>query len=130
MEVRTEFLIGAAINGTVRTDIDTLSPAVVSTLTCLTDMGWGDEYSAPKGAMATFSVLTGLNFSLAAISMIINERCEPLSKRMFPYIRIPSPITGAIAVFSKVTVIRGISLLLCIPCSTGAALAFTCCAGC
>ena len=40
MEVRTEFLISAAINGTVRTDIDTLSPAVVSTLTCLTDMDW------------------------------------------------------------------------------------------
>lgn len=130
MEVCTEFLSDAAINGTVRTDIGTLSPAVVSTLTCPTDMGWGDEYSAPKGAMATFSVLSGLNFSLAAVSAVINERCEPLLKRMFSCIRIPSPITGAIAVFSKVTVVRGISLLLCTPCSTGAALAFTCCAGC
>ena len=83
MEVRTEFLIGAAVNGTVRKDIDSLSTAVDSTLTCLTDMGWGDEYSAPKGAMETFSVLTGLNFSLAAVSLVINERCKPTSKRMF-----------------------------------------------
>ena len=126
MEGHTEFFSGAAINGTISTDIGTLSPAVVSTLTCPTDVGWGDEYSATMGAMAMFSVLTGVNFSLAAVSSVINDRCEPSSKRIFPCIRTPLPTTGAIAVFSKVTVSR-ISLLLCTPCRTGAVWAPTCC---
>ena len=96
MEACTEFFSGAAINGTINTDIGTLSPVVVSTLTCPTDVGWGDEYSAPKGAMAMFSVLTGVNFSLAAVSSVMNDRCGPSSKRILPCIRTPSPTTGAI----------------------------------
>ena len=39
MEARTEFFSGAAINGTISTDICILSPAVVSTLTCHTGVG-------------------------------------------------------------------------------------------
>ena len=105
-QIAVEFFNGAAINGTISTDTGTLSPVLVSIRTCPTDIGWGGEYSAPKGVMAIFSVLTRVNLSWAAVFSVIKERYEPSSKRMLPCIRIPLPTTGAIAVFSRLTVTR------------------------
>jgi len=119
MEACAVFFSGAAINGTISTDTGTLSPTVVSTLTCPTGVDWGGDHLAPKGAMVMFSVLIGVSFSLATVSSVINDRYEPSSKRIFPCTRTLSPTTVAIAVFSNVTVIK-VSLLLDTPCRTEA----------
>lgn len=96
------------MNGIMSIDIGILSPVLVSTWTCPTNIGKGGEHSAPNGAMAMFSVLTRVNLSWVAVSSVIKERCEPSSKRMLLCIRIPSPTTGAIAVDSR----KGIIVLV------------------
>ena len=105
MEACKEFLSGAAINGTISTDIGSLFPDSVSTLICHTAMICGDVCSAPKDAIVTCSVLVDLKISLVAVSMVINECCEPSSKRMLPWIHTPLALMGAMAVFSKLIVL-------------------------
>ena len=74
MDAHTDIFKGAAINGTISTDMGILSPASVSSLTWPTAMGWGEEYSAQNGAMAIFSVPTGVSLSLVAVSLVMKER--------------------------------------------------------
>lgn len=50
-----------------------------------------------------------------AASSVINERWEPSSNKMFPRIRKPSALMGAIAVFNKLIVGMGGLLLEGIP---------------
>ena len=78
-----DFLSEAAINGTISTNMG-FFPDSVSTSTFPTAIGWGDVCSAPKGAMATCSVLIGLKLSLLVVSLVINESCEPYQKGCFP----------------------------------------------
>ena len=82
-----------------------LFPELVSILTYPTGMGWSDECSVPKGAMAICSVLVGISLSLVAVSLVMNERCEPSSNRMLPWICNPFALMGAIAVFNRLMVV-------------------------
>ena len=73
MEACKEFLSGAAMNGTMSTDMGILCPDAVSTLTHPTEIGWGNVCSAPNGAMATCSVSVGIKLSLVATGKILGS---------------------------------------------------------
>jgi len=93
--------MGAAIDGTISTDIGINSPDSVSTFTVATPSFCVVADVVPNDATVISTVEVGEICSSLAISVEINDRCAPSSNRMLACVFMFPATMGATAVLRR-----------------------------